>query len=82
MHVLWFWLTMIGTVGKEQLSNLKMEKKMVLLLMCPILNLTHLSQPSETVERSHSLAKASGHWPHGESCIFIGKLLVSPGSSN
>lgn len=28
MHVLWFWLTVIGgTVGKEQLSNLEMEKK-------------------------------------------------------
>lgn len=43
---------------------------------------THLSQPSETVERSHSLAKVSGHLPRSENCISIGKLLVSLGSSN
>lgn len=73
MHVLW--LTMIGggTVGKEQLSNLEMEKKMVFNFKSH----THLSQPSETVERSHSLAKA----PCAENCISTGKLLISLGSS-
>lgn len=76
MHVLW--LTMIGgTVGKEQLSNLEMEKKMVFNFKSH----THLSQPSETVERSHSLAKAPGHSPCAENCISTGKLLISLGSS-
>lgn len=42
---------------------------------------THLSQPSETVERSHSLAKAPGHSPCAENCISPGKLLISLGSS-